>query len=228
MSSNINIMKSLMTIKSTHQYNVFSYCLNKDIKLKDGSIDNLYGLIISFGSFHTEENAKKRAKEIMLISGCDRVIVLKSGNFAKLLKCNTDGDNIEKINIDSDNKIIDTFEKQQREEENRIKEEREMMNDELSIEKEKELDSEDFEYYKHNVYLAIENKSKIEAYKNQLKELEKKYDERLKNAKICFLNHNEYKEQFIPKLEVKLVKRNELELLNIIKIGYSKIKDEIC
>ena len=215
-----NTLKKLVRIECPKNQNwiVYSYVLNSEISQED----NLYGMMINLGCFPTQKAAEERAEKLAVETGCSIYV----SPIAMWIPMKKEAEKRTIIPLDEDGNIV-KFQTSEYQRKMKEIEERKKMDLEIIEEKEKELDPEDIEYFKHQCILAIKNNSDVESVIKTLQETEESYDLRVKKLREHLVKHPESEEIWLDHLKKKLESRKEDEFYKFIEREYLKNRDKL-
>ena len=222
---NINVARALLKLKKHNDgapFVVMAWMLNKDIIDESGNVDNLYGCCIDMGHYRTYEDAEKRCKEVIVITGHDAVRVIKLGQPLPLtMKLDPTYGDIKDIPVDSQGNFITLAEKQV-EERNRLMEERIKLEKEIVQEQIDILDPGHIEHFKHQVYIAVQGFQKISAHENYIREQKRAVIDAVTKLRKYYHYHTDNEENWLEWYEAKLSTRNEMNIYEVVSNMYER------
>ena len=223
----IDSLKSLMRLSPINEsyWSIYAIVLNGDLLKSDGTLDDTYGMLFPLDSFKNKEDAERRAKKIIEITGYPTIFVARYG-VPVPIGPKVDPQTVVNVDIDTKGKIRDMDDSQHKKD---IEDyEKRAQNDlEITKEAEEETDSTSIEYYKRQCYLAIVNRSKFHVKDTEAKRAWENYKMREENVRKHFNTYPEHERDWLPYFKEKLLKRGELELYKGIENAYTEIREEL-
>ena len=98
---------------------------------------------------------------------------------------------------------------------------------ELEDQQEKELDPTTVEYYAHNWYLTIKNKSEYEFHKEKMKYYEEMYKKRAEKVRKQYKSQPELDNEWLDIYENRLKHRGEENVFDLLSQGYKWLRQEV-
>lgn len=223
----LNSFQSIMRLKPRpgSEFCVNAFVLNRDIVNEDGTLDDLNSVIFPLGSFSTEEEAVKHAKNVIEMTGHPGVIAARYAA-AVPLTTKYNPENIEEVKVDNKGRLL-KLEDDQYKRECQEYEERRKRAEEIEKEAEEETNPDSIEHFKRMCYLTVKHRATQKYHENQVKIATENYQKRLAQAKEHYKRHPEHEEQWLPYFKKKLEARGELDLYLTVEAGYKQLRDEI-
>ena len=207
------------------EWQVFAYCINKDIIGKDNTIDDLRAVIFPLGCFPTQDLACTHAKKIMEQTGHPHIQVVQYGYPAKITT-KPDVDVVQDVAVDMKGKIM-KMEDETYEEQKRVFEDRQVFEKELMEECDAELDKNHIEHFKMNAYRALKHYTEYLNLQKQGEKLFQQYEMRKRVVMEHYKDHPEHEKEFLPMLKNKLVGRGEGQLYEWVEAAYNKYRNTL-
>lgn len=223
----VNSLQALIRLRPRHghEWCVFAFVLNRDMIKKDGTLDDLYGMIFMLGSFDNQDAADAHAKNIMALTKHPGIMVSRYA-YPFRLSPTFDPSAVSEVSFDTKGKLMELesaqYKHEREEYEKRLKIERDIMK-----EAEEETDPDNIEYFKRQCYLAIKNRSN---HLNHVKEAEatwKNYKMRQNLVSAHYNKHPEHDKLWLPYLKEKLIERGEMQLYKGLKNSYINLREEL-
>ena len=106
-------------------------------------------------------------------------------------------------------------------------EEREFITKELEKQAWRELDNTTMEYYAHNWFNAIKNKSSYEYHKQEMEYYEKMYNKRVRKIQTQYHKQPEIEKEWLDVYEKRLKRRGEEDIFIMMREGHKVLKEEM-
>jgi hypothetical protein len=204
-------------------WSVFCYFLNRDIVV-DGKADDLFGYVIMLGSYKTEEQAKQRVEALIQETGHAGFCAAKYGVPGPLER--TPRQHVTLIHVDEKNRLVKMADKESDEEQAQHKE-KERIQHEILEEKDRELNPNDIEHFRHNAMCLLENRSAIQLYKAKLQEAEDAYKLRVEAVCTHRARHPEHEDEWVDHEEKKFAERYGTQMAAGIRAGWASLREEL-
>lgn len=208
-----------------HQWNVFTYALNRDIKQEDGTIDDLYGMLCLLGSFSDRDEADKEIARLIETTGHSHFFRARYAVAVQLTN-KIPSAAITNISVDDKGKLIELenaeFKQEQQQYEKRIRIEKGLVK-----EAEEETNPDSVEHYKRQCYLAIKHYSEYESLRKKMEETLQNYQKRAALVKEHYQKHPEHDQEWLPHIKQTLENRGELSLYHFLEGGYKKYRNQL-
>lgn len=226
-TSPVEAFRTLATLSPPEgqKYAVYTYLLNSEVCGKDGQPDNLYGFISIIGCYPTMVEAQNKCREILQKYPLRNAKAVKLG-YPAALKITPDPEAVTYLTANEKGQLED-IQTIQWKKDQEIWKKRTNLEKEIGIEKEKEIDPEDYEYYRNQWYLAIKNKSLYEVKSKESLVANNNYDQHVKNIREAYRKHPEHDIEFLSRWKEKLINRDEYHLYQAIEKSYLLLRDEI-
>jgi len=225
-----NIIHSLQkllqsSIKHESLWNVYAYVINQDIIDDQGQIDDLRAIVIPLGSFCDYKKAVKHKDKLIEETGYKYFVIAKYGTIIPIT-VKPDLNIIEEVTVDMQNKLI-KLEHEENKKQQQLYEEKIKYEQELKLECQRECDRHHIEYFKRQAYLASLHYMTYLELQKKSKETLDHYNKYKQLLKEHHLEHPEHKDQFLPYLKDKLIKRGEHELYDKINYAYQLCQNDL-
>jgi len=202
------------------EFCVVAYFLSNEI-----GPDGCHGMWYFIGTFSSAKKANKRAVNIIEKSGIKTVYATKTCTWQEINDKFTP-DRIKMVPTDKRGKLRQQHEKEYQglvENFERDREIREEIEEELT----REFDEDSLEYYIQQWFQIIKNTALVEKLESDLKQAKKHQVKCIQNLKAAHAKNPEHENNWIPRLEDRLPKRGEDDLLNALKKGSDLMRPDI-
>ncbi|MEM4260084.1 MAG: hypothetical protein QXG00_02510 [Candidatus Woesearchaeota archaeon] len=217
--------KSLIEFTQKSDWFVFAFALNKDIIKDDGSLDELYGVIVPLKSFNNQKEAENYAKNVIVETGHPGVIVCRYGIPIPLtVKFNPK--TVVDIPIDTYGRLVELESSYYKKEKEQL-EKQEKIKDEILKESEEETNPNSIEYFKRQCYLAIKSYSNYCFHEHEFKVALENYNKHKLIIRKHYNQYPEHEKEWLNYLKNKLIQRGELSLYNSIENAYRSIRNDL-
>ena len=218
----VNTFKQLEKIKapSGQEFCVVAYFLSDKI-----GTDGCHGLWFFLGTYHTEKEAKKRASKIIEKTGIQTIYATRTCSWQEI-NDQVQSDRTKMVPVDKDSKLRHAYEKEQKRLLEKQEHERQLRK-EIEAEISEESDPSSIEYYTQQWFRAIKSKTYIEDLKSQIDSYYKNYEEAVHNLREANKSNPIHEDNWLSSLEEKLIKRDESDLFEALKLGSEKLRNEI-
>ena len=206
-------------------WGVYAFILNRDIVREDGTVDEIYAVIIHLGSFNDEKQAGEHARHIIELTGYRGLMVCKYGQ-PSLLKSKYDINEAEDVFVDPKGNLM-KFQDSEYQESKRVFEEQQELRRKIDHEIDNESDSHHIEHFKRQCFVAIKTHSEYMFHKQKCEEALLAYEKRRCAVQEHYQAHPEHEEQWLPYLKEKLEGRGEDELYQTISLGYQNLREDL-
>ena len=199
---------------------IYAYFLYSDIK------DGVHGKQIYLGAYPTKKRALEEVEDIIKQTGHDSIYVTESCNWEDIDEKKRPD---RTLYMDPQTKSED-LEAQYRSKilkEVAEEEKREFITKELEEQLKNELDHATMEYYAHNWFNAIRNKSLVEYHRQQMKYYDELYMKRVDKVRQQYLNQPEIEDTWLNVYEKRLTRRGEEDVFIMLREGHRMLKDEV-
>lgn len=199
---------------------VVAYFLGTEIA-KDGC----RGMWYFIGTFPTSDQAIESATSLIEKTGIQSIYAMQTCSWQEI-NDKFSPDRIKMVPIDKRGKLRQQHEKEYQELAEQYERESEIRK-EIEEELTQESDPDSLEYYIQQWFRTIKSASIIEKLEADLKKARKQQDESATNLREAYGKNPSHEDNWIPRLEERLPKRGEEQLLEALKNGSNVIRDEI-
>ena len=199
---------------------VVAYFLSNEI-----GPDGCHGLWYFIGTFSSADQAKDKAIELIEKTGIRSIYAMQTCSWQEI-NDKFAPDRIKLVPTDKRGKLRQQHEKEYQELSEQYEREKEIR-EELEEELTRESDSDSLEYYIQQWYRTIKNTALVEKLEADLKEIKNQLEESKDNLHEAYQKNPDHEKNWIPQLEDRLPKRGEEQLLEALKMGADKLREEI-
>jgi hypothetical protein len=202
------------------EYVIYAYFLYSEPK------DGVYGKQIFLGAYPTKRKALEELDVIIRKTGHDCIYVTESCYWQDIDERKRP-DRTLYMDPDTHAKELEEQYRHKILKESEQQEKRDMITRELEEQAEKELDPTTIEYYAHNWFNAIKNKSSYEYHKEQMNHYEKMFNKRADKIRQQYQDQPEYEDKWLDLYKYRLTRRGEEDIFIMMREGHKALVDEI-
>ena len=218
----INGFKQLEKISASpgQEFCVIAYFLSDEIK-----DDGCHGLWYLLGTYPSAKKAKVKAIKTIEKTGIPTIYATRTCSWQEI-NDRYQPNRIKTVPTDKDGKLRKQHEKEQKKIANQFEREKELQH-ELEEDMGKESDPTSIEYYIQQWFRIIKTKAAIEKLETELSGYKSTYDEGVSNLQEAYKLNPSHETNWIPRLEDRLPKRGETNILEALKLGREILQKEV-
>ncbi len=205
---------------SDQEFVIYAYFLYSEPR------DGVHGKQIYLGAYPTKRNALSVVEDIIKRTGHDCIYVTESCNWEDIDEKKRPD---RTLYVDPQTKAKDLEEQYRHKilKEAEEEEKRDLISKELEEQAIKELDPSTIEYYVHNWFNLIKNRSKYEHHKQEMEYYDKMYNQRADKVRKQYSEQPEIEDQWLDLYEPRLKRRGEEDIFIMLKEGHRVLVEKV-
>lgn len=217
-------LKKLMTLRpltANQQWMIVTAVLNKDLDVTEAN--PLYGYLLPFGCFATQEEAEAEVRRLIQISGYRELFIVP---YATLLPLREQETQATPVLLDHQGQLLQ-WEREQSKRDAMEYERVAALRKSVVLEAEQETDPTTLEYFKRQCYLALQHHATYREHLNEAEEARKKYEEYRTRIRAHVRVYPQHECMWLPHLKQTLLARGEESLYLNMEQAYQCLRSDL-
>lgn len=217
-------LKKLMTLRpltANQQWMIVTAVLNRDIDITEAN--PLYGYLLPFGCFATQEEAEAEVRRLIQISGYRELFIVPYGTLLPLREHEVQAT---PVLLDHQGQLLQ-WEREQSKRDAREYERASEIRKSVILEAEQETDPTTLEYFKRQCYLALQHHANYREHLSSAEEERKKYEEYRTRVREHIQAYPQHESMWLPHLKQTLLARGEESLYLNVEQAYQCLRSDL-